>query len=57
MIDGHGGRAATEYAAENLGKNIVKKLENVKREDEEEAIRSGYLVTDQQFLSQVNFDS
>ncbi|XP_059629708.1 probable protein phosphatase 2C 2 [Cornus florida] len=50
VIDGHGGCAAAEYVAENLGKNIVKALEE---EDElEAAIRGGYLVTDQEFLSQ-----
>ncbi|XP_059631010.1 probable protein phosphatase 2C 2 [Cornus florida] len=50
VIDGHGGCAAAEYVVENLGKNIVKALEE---EDElEAAIRGGYLVTDQEFLSQ-----
>ncbi|KAA8528035.1 hypothetical protein F0562_035096 [Nyssa sinensis] len=57
VIDGHGGHAATDYVAENLGKNIVKALERVEIEKAEEdeleaAIRGGYLVTDQEFLSQ-----
>lgn len=58
VIDGHGGRAATDYVAENLGKNIVKGLDQHVTKDEdkllEEAIRKGYLVTDKEFLSQVN---
>ncbi|KAM6587333.1 hypothetical protein CsatA_009938 [Cannabis sativa] len=55
VMDGHGGCAATDYVAENLGKNIVKGLEDVPNSDEEkveEAIREGYLVTDKEFLSQ-----
>lgn len=56
MIDGHGGRAAADYVAENLGKNILRFLENAgKGEDDhqlEEAIRGGYLITDREFLSQ-----
>ncbi|KAJ6433715.1 hypothetical protein OIU84_017419 [Salix udensis] len=55
VIDGHGGRAAAEYVAENLGKNIVKGLQNVGCKEDgklEEAIRGGYLVTDSEFLSQ-----
>uniref|UniRef100_A0A803PKP4 PPM-type phosphatase domain-containing protein n=1 Tax=Cannabis sativa TaxID=3483 RepID=A0A803PKP4_CANSA len=54
-MDGHGGCAATDYVAENLGKNIVKGVEDVPNSDEEkvaEAIREGYLVTDKEFLSQ-----
>uniref|UniRef100_A0A6N2MBZ8 PPM-type phosphatase domain-containing protein n=1 Tax=Salix viminalis TaxID=40686 RepID=A0A6N2MBZ8_SALVM len=48
-------RAAAEYVAENLGKNIVKGLQNVGCKEDgklEEAIRGGYLVTDSEFLSQ-----
>lgn len=55
VIDGHGGRAAANYVAENLGKNIVKGLQNVGCKEDgqlEEAIRGGYLVTDREFLSQ-----
>lgn len=55
VIDGHGGRAAVDYVAENLGKNIVKGLQNVGCKGDgqlEEAIRGGYLVTDKEFLSQ-----
>lgn len=55
VIDGHGGRAATDYVAENLGKNIVKAIEHVGGKDDEleQAIRGGYLLTDQEFLNQV----
>ncbi|XVF63436.1 hypothetical protein PTKIN_Ptkin09bG0087000 [Pterospermum kingtungense] len=54
VIDGHGGHAAADYVAENLGNNIVKALENVGDEIGrlEQAIRRGYLVTDKEFLSQ-----
>ncbi|XP_022718389.1 probable protein phosphatase 2C 2 isoform X1 [Durio zibethinus] len=54
VIDGHGGHAAADYVAENLGKNIVEALENVGDEIGrlEQAIRRGYLVTDKEFLSQ-----
>ncbi|KAF5741944.1 hypothetical protein HS088_TW10G00952 [Tripterygium wilfordii] len=51
VIDGHGGCAAVDYVSENLGKNILKALENVGEEDVNEAIRGGYLVTDSEFLS------
>lgn len=56
VIDGHGGRAAVDYVAENLGKNIVKALENIedsKHGDNQlqQAIHGGYLVTDEGFLS------
>ncbi|GAB4861186.1 hypothetical protein Ancab_036343 [Ancistrocladus abbreviatus] len=55
VIDGHGGHAAAEYVAENLGKNIVKALEKVAEANDhgvEQAIREGYLVTDNEFLAQ-----
>ena len=59
VIDGHGGRAAVDYVAENLGKNIVKALENIedsKHGDNQlqQAIHGGYLVTDEGFLSKVS---
>ncbi|CAI9117155.1 OLC1v1018499C1 [Oldenlandia corymbosa var. corymbosa] len=63
VVDGHGGRAAAEFVAENLGTNIMKEINNIENvavgsleEAEhhhiEQAIRRGYLVTDHQFLSQ-----
>lgn len=56
MIDGHGGKAAAEFVAENLGKNIVKELERVEKKEGkyiEVAIREGYLFTDQEFINLV----
>ncbi|XAR57491.1 Phosphoprotein phosphatase [Bertholletia excelsa] len=56
VVDGHGGRAAADYVAQNLGKNIMKAIEVVgssdKQDDLEAAIRGGYLTTDEEFLSQ-----
>ncbi|KAJ6291677.1 hypothetical protein OIU76_023709 [Salix suchowensis] len=55
VIDGHGGRAAVDYVAENLGKNIVNGLQNVDCKVDgrlEQAIRGGYMATDKEFLSQ-----
>ncbi|XP_031248432.1 probable protein phosphatase 2C 2 [Pistacia vera] len=53
VIDGHGGRAAADYVAENLGRNIVKELGNdgEKNLQLEDAIRKGYQITDTEFLS------
>ncbi|XP_044475183.1 probable protein phosphatase 2C 2 [Mangifera indica] len=53
VIDGHGGRAAADYVAENLGRNIVKKLRNDGETNAklEDAIREGYQITDTEFLS------
>lgn len=55
VIDGHGGHAAADFVAENLGRNITKALEYVGEEEGwlEQAIRSGYMVTDKEFLCQV----
>ena len=57
MIDGHGGHAAADYVAENLGNNIVKALENVGDEIDRlvQGIRRGYFVTDREFLSQASY--
>lgn len=56
MIDGHGGQAAADYVAENLGNNILREVGTLGKErgSLEEAIRKGYLVTDKEFLSQVS---
>lgn len=55
VIDGHGGHAAADYVAKNLGRNIVKALEdvNVGQDQLGQAIRNGYSVTDKGFLNQV----
>ncbi|XP_042484600.1 probable protein phosphatase 2C 74 [Macadamia integrifolia] len=53
VFDGHGGRAAVDYATENLGKNIVVAIGEVGEAEGqvEQAIRNGYLTTDKDFLS------
>ncbi|KAK6935711.1 PPM-type phosphatase-like domain [Dillenia turbinata] len=52
IYDGHGGAKAAEFAAQNLHKNIVDEV--VRRGDEEieEAIKHGYLKTDDDFLKE-----
>ncbi|XP_019152058.1 PREDICTED: probable protein phosphatase 2C 74 [Ipomoea nil] len=60
VIDGHGGRNAVDYVAENLGKNIVNSLEAGNKvslssssgNHIEDALRQGYSETDKQFLVQ-----
>ncbi|KAF8404346.1 hypothetical protein HHK36_009229 [Tetracentron sinense] len=54
VFDGHGGRAAVDYVAENLGKNIIKAIgdSGTTEDDLQQAIRGGYLTTDKEFLSQ-----
>ncbi|GMH17357.1 hypothetical protein Nepgr_019198 [Nepenthes gracilis] len=55
VIDGHGGHAAAEYVAENLGKNIVEALGKLAKSDDhgvEQAICEGYSITDRNFLDQ-----
>ncbi|KAL6905488.1 hypothetical protein ACP4OV_003089 [Aristida adscensionis] len=64
VYDGHGGRAAVDFVADKLGKNMVAALAAASssfRGDEEDeqqhdavtaAIRSAYLATDSEFLSQ-----
>ncbi|KAL2893913.1 putative protein phosphatase 2C 30 [Bienertia sinuspersici] len=56
VVDGHGGQAAADYVADNLGNNILSALGNQKEVDEhavvEQAIRRGYMETDKGFLSQ-----
>lgn len=60
VYDGHGGRAAVDFVADKLGKNVVAAAASSSRHEEEEdkdevmaAIRSAYLTTDSEFLSQV----
>ncbi|KAF8025452.1 hypothetical protein BT93_F2324 [Corymbia citriodora subsp. variegata] len=54
VIDGHGGRAAADYVAANLGNNILREVKILGKErgSLEEAIHKGYSVTDKEFLSQ-----
>jgi len=46
VYDGHGGRAAVEFVANNLHKNLLEALK--KTDDVEEAFKQSYLITDQQ---------
>lgn len=46
---------AADFASENLHKNVVEVMKNCA--EIEEAVRAGYLKTDQDFLDQVKFPS
>ncbi|GKV14609.1 hypothetical protein SLEP1_g25452 [Rubroshorea leprosula] len=53
VYDGHGGRKAADYVAENLHDNIFELMKNCTRNEEKvEAIKAGYLKTDEEFLKQ-----
>ncbi|XP_020694345.1 probable protein phosphatase 2C 74 isoform X1 [Dendrobium catenatum] len=56
VLDGHGGRACVDFVSQKLGNNIIKALEEVKEDNEEDklesAIKTAYLTTDREFLSQ-----
>ncbi|TVU51343.1 hypothetical protein EJB05_02762, partial [Eragrostis curvula] len=53
VYDGHGGRAAVDFIADKLGKNVVAAALEKGNEDEVmAAIQSAYLTTDSEFLSQ-----
>lgn len=55
VYDGHGGKKAAEFVAENLHKNILKMMENCQEsEAKEDAVKAGYLKTDQEFLKQAS---
>ncbi|KAG6483406.1 probable protein phosphatase 2C 32 [Zingiber officinale] len=53
IFDGHGGKKASEFAAENMGEFIAEEMSTSTRADScsiEEIIRTGYLKTDAEFL-------
>ncbi|KAI9169370.1 hypothetical protein LWI28_011362 [Acer negundo] len=53
VYDGHGGKMAAEFVAENLHTNVFEMMKNCKGEKEkEEAVKAGYLKTDHEFLKQ-----
>ncbi|KAK4753485.1 hypothetical protein SAY87_001589 [Trapa incisa] len=56
VFDGHGGPVAAEFAASNLGKNVVDRLAGIGIYGSEggvkEAIKEGYLKTDSDFLKE-----
>ncbi|KAJ0038460.1 hypothetical protein Pint_22863 [Pistacia integerrima] len=53
VYDGHGGKKAAEFVAENLHKNIFEMMKDCTGEKEkDEAVKAGYLKTDDEFLKQ-----
>ncbi|KAM6562315.1 hypothetical protein CsatB_022313 [Cannabis sativa] len=50
VYDGHGGKKAAEFVAENLHNNVLEMMKNC--DDKEEGVKAGYLKTDQDFLKQ-----
>jgi hypothetical protein len=55
VFDGHSGQKASNFAAENIGQNIVDAMLGMGDETEnilEQAVRAGYLTTDTEFLKQ-----
>lgn len=54
VYDGHGGRKAAEFVAENLHGNILGMMDKSERNlGNEEAVTAGYLKTDNEFVKQV----
>ncbi|RAL54916.1 hypothetical protein DM860_013612 [Cuscuta australis] len=52
VYDGHGGARAAEFAAANMGRNIMNEVAVGSEEDIECAVKAGYLNTDEEFLKQ-----
>ncbi|XP_016496513.1 putative protein phosphatase 2C 53 [Nicotiana tabacum] len=50
VFDGHGGAKAAEFAAKNLGRNIINEVALRSEDGLEEAVREGYLSTETDFL-------
>ncbi|XP_066381747.1 probable protein phosphatase 2C 32 [Miscanthus floridulus] len=50
VFDGHGGKNAAEFAAENMPKFIAEEFKKVKGGEIEGAVKRGYLKTDEEFL-------
>ena len=50
MFDGHGGKNAAEFAAENMPKFMAEELTKVNGGEIEGAVKRGYLKTDEEFL-------
>lgn len=48
VFDGHGGAKASEFAAKNLNRNILKAF--MCEDKMEDAVRDAYLTTDEEFL-------
>uniref|UniRef100_A0A2P2IKL0 protein-serine/threonine phosphatase n=1 Tax=Rhizophora mucronata TaxID=61149 RepID=A0A2P2IKL0_RHIMU len=54
IFDGHGGSEAAVFAANNLGKNISEEVVGRDEEEIENAVKSGYLTTDAEYLKEDN---
>ncbi|KAF7132420.1 hypothetical protein RHSIM_Rhsim09G0178300 [Rhododendron simsii] len=52
VFDGHGGAKAAEFAANNIGRNIMREVTRRREEEVEEAVKDGYLTTDAEFLKE-----
>ncbi|KAL4319134.1 hypothetical protein GQ457_18G022190 [Hibiscus cannabinus] len=55
VYDGHGGKNAADFVAQNLHDNLFEMLKDCKGNDEKEkekAVKAGYLKTDEEFLKQ-----
>ncbi|KAJ7948970.1 putative Phosphatase 2C family protein [Quillaja saponaria] len=50
VYDGHGGEKAADFVAENLHTNILEMMDCKESKGKEEALRNGYLKTDEEFL-------
>ncbi|XP_066352461.1 probable protein phosphatase 2C 32 [Miscanthus floridulus] len=50
VFDGHGGKNAAEFAAENMPKFIAEEFKKVNGGEIEGAVKRGYLKTDEEFL-------
>lgn len=57
VFDGHGGQEAVDFAADNLGRNIIEAMKEAREEDDEDSLETatkvGYKTTDNEFLAQV----
>ncbi|KAL5974998.1 hypothetical protein ACLOJK_031674 [Asimina triloba] len=54
VFDGHGGTGAAEFAAANLGKNVMDEVMKRESDEMEVAVRSGYVMTDAELLKEKN---
>lgn len=53
MYDGHGGSKAAEFVSGHLHLKILEMLETSCGKEKENAVKEGYLKTDEEFLKQV----
>ncbi|KAL6901896.1 hypothetical protein ACP4OV_004772 [Aristida adscensionis] len=50
VFDGHGGKSAAEFAAENMPNFVAEEMKKVDGSEIEGAVKRGYLKTDEEFL-------